>query len=101
MGQVHQQGPSWRAVLPAQRLRGNPLPHTRGHERGVRNTRDALLAALREAVATEADRAAAAVLDAFTPFHDFYEGRKRSIVALREEARELIDETNGLLASLE
>jgi len=58
-------------------------------EEGVRATRDALLAAVRGAVAAEADRAATAVLDAFAPYHDFYESRRRAAEALREKALEM------------
>lgn len=55
-------------------------------EEGVRATRDALLAAVRGAVAAEADRASAAVLDAFAPYHDFYESRRRAAEELRGTA---------------
>lgn len=70
-------------------------------EEGVRSTRDALLAAVRGAVAAEADRAAAAVLDAFAPFHDFYESRRKGFEALRGRALELKDELDRFQASLE
>ncbi len=83
-------------ILPSRRQKA-----IEGFERGVRAARDAVLAAVREAIASEADRAAAAVLDGFTPFHDFYEGRKRSLAAVRAEARALCDETGRLQASLE
>lgn len=83
-------------ILPSRRQKA-----IEGFERGVRAARDAVLAAVREAIATEADRAAAAVLDGFTPFHDFYEGRKRSLAAARVEASELRAETMLLQASLE
>ncbi len=83
-------------ILPSRRQKA-----IEGFERGVRAARDAVLAAVREAIATEADRAAAAVLDGFAPFHDFYEGRKRSLAAVRVEASELREETMLLRASLE
>ncbi len=70
-------------------------------EAGVRATRDALLAAVRSAVAAEADRAAAAVLDAFAPFHDFYRSRRKGFEALRGTAMELKDEVERFQASLE
>jgi len=57
---------------------------------------DALLAAVRGAVAEEADRAAAAVLDAFAPFHDFYRSRRQAAEALREKALELKAEVERL-----
>lgn len=70
-------------------------------EAGVRATRDALLAAVRSAVAAEADRAATAVLDAFAPFHDFYESRRRGFEALCGTALGLKDEVDRFQASLE
>ena len=70
-------------------------------EEGVRSTRDALLAAVRSAIAAEADRASAAVLDAFAPFHDFYRNRRRGFEALRGAALELKDEAERFQASLE
>ena len=76
-------------MLPARRQRA-----VEGFEAGVRATRDAVLEAVRDAIGTEADRAAAAVVDAFAPFHDFYEMRRRkhseqrsTAIALREEVR--------------
>lgn len=83
-------------ILPARRQRA-----VEGLERGVRAARDALLAALREAVSSEARRSSTAVLDAFTPFHDFYESRKRALTAARREARELREEVTALQASFE
>ena len=83
-------------ILPARRQKA-----VEGFEDGVRRTRDALLAALREAFSAEADRAAAAVLDAFSPFHDFYEGRKRALGVVREQAQELRREVGAFQASLE
>ena len=70
-------------------------------EEGVRATRDALLAAVRGAVAAEADRAAAAVLDAFAPFHDFYRSRRKGFEDLRGRALELRAEVERFQASLE
>ncbi|MDH3590822.1 MAG: dynamin family protein, partial [Planctomycetota bacterium] len=61
-------------ILPARRQKA-----VEGFEKGVRETRNAVLEAVREAIGEESDRAAAAVLDAFTPFHDFYEQKKRSL----------------------
>jgi len=83
-------------ILPARRQKA-----VEGFEDGVRATRDAVLAAVREAVASEADRAAAAVLDAFAPFHDFYESRHRSLEEFRQEAQRLRSEAMELQASLE
>jgi len=83
-------------ILPARRQKA-----LEGYEEGVRATRDALLAAVREAIAEEADRAATAVLDAFSPFRDFYESRRRHLDALRVEARELREAVAALQASLE
>ncbi|HEX5137319.1 MAG TPA: hypothetical protein VFY93_10120, partial [Planctomycetota bacterium] len=68
---------------------------------GVRATRDALLAAVRGAVAEEADRAAAAVLDAFAPFHDFYRSRRQAAEALRQKALELTAEVEAFQKGLE
>jgi hypothetical protein len=83
-------------ILPARRQRA-----VERFEVGVRATRDAVLESLREAVATEADRAAVAVLDAFAPFHDFYESRRRSLESVRGEAGELRSEVAHLQASLD
>ena len=83
-------------ILPARRQKA-----VEGFEKGVREAREAVLAAIREALATEADRSAAAVLDAFTPFHDFYEARRRGLEGTRDEARALRDEVQLLQASLE
>jgi len=83
-------------ILPARRQKA-----VEGFERGVRDARDAVLAAMREALAAEADRSAAAVLDAFTPFHDFYEARHRSLEGVTTEARELQGEVATLQSSLE
>jgi len=83
-------------VLPARREQA-----VERFEEGVRATRDALLAAVRGAVAAEAERAAAAVLDAFAPFHDFYESRRRGCEALRVAAQELKGEVERFRASLE
>jgi hypothetical protein len=69
-------------------------------EAGVRATRDAMLAAVRGAIAAEADRAAAAVLDAFAPFHDFYKNRKSGLAAVRSSALELKDEADRFQATL-
>jgi hypothetical protein len=70
-------------------------------EEGVRATRDALLAAVRSAVAAEADRASAAVLDAFAPYHDFYETRRRAAEELRGRALELKGEVELFKRGLE
>ncbi|MHC4667377.1 MAG: dynamin family protein [Planctomycetota bacterium] len=83
-------------ILPARRQKA-----VEGFEEGVRSTRDAVLAALREAVAAEADRTAAAVLDAFAPFHDFYQSRHRSLEETRHEAGRLREEVATFQASLE
>jgi hypothetical protein len=69
-------------------------------ETGVRATRDALPAAVRGAIAAEADRAAAAVLDAFAPFHDFYRSRQKALEAVRSSALELKAEADRFQASL-
>jgi len=61
-------------ILPARRQKA-----IEGLEAGVRATRDAVLDAVRGAVGSEADRAATAVIDAFAPFRDFYESRKRKL----------------------
>jgi hypothetical protein len=60
-----------------------------------------VLAAVREAVASEATRAAAAVLDAFAPFHDFYESRRRKLGDVRAEAATLREDVGAFQASLE
>jgi hypothetical protein len=83
-------------VLPARRQQA-----VERFERGVRATRDALLAAVRNAIGAEADRAAAAVLDAFAPFHDFYESRRRGFEALGRSAAELKVEVDRFQAQLE
>jgi hypothetical protein len=70
-------------------------------EEGVRATRDALLAAVRDAVAAEADRASAAVLDAFAPFHDFYRSRRQGFETLRGGALGLKEEVERFQASLD
>lgn len=83
-------------ILPARRQKA-----VEGFEAGVRATRDAVLTAVREAVAAESERAAAAVLDAFAPFHDFYESRHRSLTEFREMAGRLRGEVTEFQASLE
>lgn len=83
-------------VLPARRQQA-----VMRFEEGVRSTRDALLAAVRSAIAAEADRASAAVLDAFAPFHDFYESRRRGFEALRGAALGLKEEAERFQSSLE
>jgi len=83
-------------ILPARRQKA-----IEGFEEGVRRTRDALLEAMREAIGEEADRAAAAVLDAFAPFHDFYESRRRALKRTRDGAAALQDEVAKLRATLE
>jgi len=74
-------------ILPARRQKA-----IEGFEAGVRATRDAVLDAVRTAVGGEADRAATAVIDAFAPFHDFYESRKRKLAEQAGQARALKDE---------
>jgi hypothetical protein len=83
-------------ILPARRQKA--VEH---FEEGVRATRDAVLEAVRDAIATEADRAAAAVLDAFTPFRDFYESRRRNLATIREDAGSLRVEVGALQTDLE
>ena len=82
-------------VLPARRQKA-----VEAFEASVRSTRDAVLAATRETVAAEAERASAAVLDAFTPFHDFYESRRRSLAEVRAEVAGLREATAALRADL-
>ena len=83
-------------MLPARRQKA-----IEGFETGVRATRDAVLDAVRDAIGSEADRAAAAVLDAFAPFHDFYEMRRRGYAEQRSAARSLRDELRAMRESLE
>lgn len=83
-------------ILPARRQRA-----VDGFEVRVRHARDAVLTALREAIGSEAHRAATAVLDAFAPFHDFYEGRRRALAEVRAEAQAFREEVARLQASLE
>ncbi len=83
-------------LLPARRQRA-----IEGFEAGVRSVREAVLASLRESIATEADRASAAVLDAFAPFHDFFENRRRALEAARAEGQELREQAARILATLE
>ena len=71
-------------LLPARRQRA-----IEGFEENVRGTRNAVLAALREAIGAEANRAATAVLDAFAPFHDFYQQRHRHLEQVTGDARRL------------
>jgi GTP-binding protein EngB required for normal cell division len=82
-------------VLPARRQRA-----IESFEAGVRRTRDAVLGAVRSAFAAEAERAASAVLDAFAPFRDFYEARRRAYAAVREEAAALRREVQALQSDL-
>jgi hypothetical protein len=83
-------------ILPSRRQKA-----VEGLEQGIRSTRDAVLTAVRDAISAEADRAAAAVLDGFAPFHDFYESRKRSLARTREEAAALRGEVQTFQAGLE
>ncbi|MHC4953106.1 MAG: dynamin family protein [Planctomycetota bacterium] len=83
-------------ILPARRQKA-----IEGFESGVRATRDAVLDAVRAAISAEADRASAAVVDAFAPFHDFYESRKRRIRDQRGEANELREEVAKFRESLD
>lgn len=83
-------------LLPARRVLA-----VESFEAGVRAARDATLDAMRSAITAEADRAATAVLDAFAPFEEFYEARRKSLDAFRAEARALRDEVLKLRASLE
>jgi hypothetical protein len=83
-------------ILPARRQRA-----VDGFELRVRHARDAVLTALREAIGSEAHRAATAVLDAFAPFRDFYEGRRRNLADVRREAQAFQEEVSRLQASLE
>ena len=83
-------------ILPGRRLRA-----VESFEDGVRTTRQATLGALREAVSTEAQRSTGAVLDAFAPFGDFYESRRRALQSVRGEAEELESELRRLQASFE
>jgi len=82
-------------VLPARRQKA-----VEGLETGVRAARDAVLASVRAAFADEAARASRAVLDAFAPFRDVYEGRRRSLLAARAEAQELQRDVLTLQADL-
>ena len=83
-------------MLPARRQKA-----VEGFESGVRATRDAVLEAVRDAIGTEADRAAAAVVDAFAPFHDFYELRRRKHSEQRSTALALREEVRSVRESLE
>jgi len=83
-------------ILPARRQKA-----IEGFEEGVRTTRDAVLAAVRDAIAIEADRASTAVVDAFAPFHDFYENRKRRMREQQVEYKILRDEVASFRESLD
>ena len=83
-------------ILPARRQKA-----IEGIEQGVRQTRDAVLAAVREAIGSEADRASTAIVDAFAPFHDFYENRKRRMQEQRAEYQLLRDEVAKFRESLD
>ncbi|MEM8883452.1 MAG: dynamin family protein [Planctomycetota bacterium] len=71
-------------ILPARRQKA-----IEQFEAGVRATRDAVMESVRTTIAQEADRAAAAVVDGFAPFHDFYESRKRKLGELKTRGAEL------------
>ena len=83
-------------ILPARRQKA-----IEGFESGVRATRDAVLDAVRSAVGAEADRAATAVIDAFAPFRDFYERRRRRLAEQAEEAKSLRGEVTAFQEGLE
>ncbi|MCZ6787400.1 MAG: dynamin family protein [Planctomycetota bacterium] len=83
-------------ILPARRLKA-----VESFEDGLRKTRHATLAALREAVSAEAERSTGAILDAFAPFGDFYENRLDSLQSVRGEAGELKSELRRFQASFE
>ncbi|MGQ0614031.1 MAG: dynamin family protein [Planctomycetaceae bacterium] len=82
-------------VLPARRQKA-----IEGFESGVRAARDAVLASVRAAFAEEAARASCAILDAFTPFRDFYQQRRLGLEAVRGEAQALRREVLTLQAEL-
>lgn len=83
-------------LLPARRIRA-----VENFEAGVRSARDAVLLAVRSAVQEESARASTAVLDAFAPFRDFYEARRRALDAVRTEGAALRDEALRLRTELE
>ena len=83
-------------ILPSRRQKA-----VEGFEASVRATRDVVLAAIREAISAESDRAAAAVLDGFTPFHDFYQSRRRRLEALRSQARGLHEDVARFQTTIE
>jgi len=83
-------------ILPARRQKA-----IEGFEEGVRATREAVLAAVRDAIGVEADRASAAIVDAFAPFHDFYEQRKRKQRGQRSQAKSLREEVARFRDSLD
>jgi ribosome biogenesis GTPase A len=83
-------------ILPARRQKA-----IEGFEAGVRATREAVLDAVRSAVGAEADRAATAVLDAFAPFHDFYENRRRKLTDQAAAAKLLRSEVTTFQEELE
>ena len=60
-----------------------------------------MLDAVRSAVGSEADRAATAVIDAFAPFHDFYESRRRKLAEQAEQAHALRGEVTEFQEGLE
>ncbi|MHC4847778.1 MAG: dynamin family protein [Planctomycetota bacterium] len=83
-------------ILPARRQKA-----IEGFEAGVRATREAVLDAVRSAVGAEADRAATAVLDAFAPFHDFYESRRRKLTDQAAAAKSMRSEVTTFQEELE
>jgi hypothetical protein len=83
-------------MLPARRQKA-----IEGFETGLRATRDAVLAVMRESISAEADRAVTAVLDAFAPFHDFYEGRRAKLAGVAEQARGLRAEVSRFQSNLD
>lgn len=83
-------------LLPARRIRA-----IEGFEAGVRSARDAVLSSVRSAFEAEASRASSAVLDAFAPFRDFYEARRRSLETVRAEGAALRDEVLRLRSEIE
>ena len=83
-------------MLPARRQKA-----IEGLESGLRSTRDAVLAVIRESISAEADRAVTGVLDAFAPFHDFYEGRRTKLEGVADQARVLRSEVSKFQASLD
>jgi len=82
-------------ILPARRQKA-----IEGFEEGVRATRDAVLTAVRDAIGAEAERASTAVVDAFAPFHDYYENRKRRMSEQRTEIESLREELAQFRESL-